>query len=106
MAISPPVTRTLPRRLTGSDLRAAVLGSYAEGMTVLRQAYRVTEDDSDELDLVAVPSRSEWWVTRRISGRVTVWAASGEDQAHTEFDRLLAEPSPRGRWHEAGTLEQ
>jgi hypothetical protein len=102
MTITSTALRTPSRhhhRIAASDLRAAIFGDYNEAMIVHRQAHRITGDDSDEL--VLIEAHQEWWVTRRISDRVVVWAYGGELQAESGFDDELQEPSPRGKWIES-----
>jgi hypothetical protein len=82
---------------TAARIRAAMLGHPTEGLRIARQAYRISETDSDELALVSVGEQS-WWVAQRVSDRLTVWAHPGEDEAHEGFERLLA----TGGWREAG----
>lgn len=82
---------------TAARIRAAMLGHAAEGLRIARQAYRITETDSDELALIGVGEQS-WWVAQRVSDRLTVWAHPGEDEAHEGFERLAS----TGGWREAG----
>jgi hypothetical protein len=85
--------------ITGSDIHAAILGRYSTDMVIHRQAWRITDDDSDELILLQV--RREWWVGRRISDRTTVWACQSGRHAASTFEELLADGRDRGNWHEA-----
>ena len=90
--------------ITASQLRSAMLGRPIEGVEIVRQAWRVTDDDSDELNLVS--ARGGWWVVRRASDQITVWAYAGETEAETGFERLVAagrhgEPE----WHEATEVQ-
>jgi hypothetical protein len=96
---APRTPRWRHRRIEASDLRAAIFGDYDDAMTVHRQAHRTTSDDSDEL--VLVEAHDEWWVTRRVSDSVVVWAYGGEFQADLGFDGQLQEVSPRGVWIES-----
>lgn len=82
---------------TAAKIRAAMLGHPTEGLRIDRQAYRISETDSDELALVCVTEHS-WWVAQRVSDQLTVWAHPGEDEAHEGFERVLAS----GGWREAG----
>ncbi|MBE7186980.1 hypothetical protein [Jatrophihabitans endophyticus] len=73
--------------VTGSQIRAAMLGSPVDGLEVVRQACRVTSTDSDELVLLCVRG-SSWWVARRLGEQLAVWAFAGDDEAWDGFDRL------------------
>lgn len=74
--------------VSGAQIRAAMLGSAVDGLQVVRQARRVTSTDSDELVLLCVRGRS-WWVARRLSDQLAVWAYAGDDEAWDGFDRLM-----------------
>lgn len=93
-----------PRRIRAAEVRAAMFGTPVEGITVVRQAWRTTEDDSDELALIS--ARGSWWIARRISDQLTLWAFAGDVEAEESFDRLLdAARAGEAAWHEAtGTL--
>ena len=79
------------------QIRAAMLGVPVAGLRIHRQAWRVSEGDSDELVLLTLPDGS-WWSARRLSDRLSVWAYADEDDAWDGFDRLASEGAP---WHEA-----
>ena len=83
--------------MISKQVRAAMLGATVPGLRIHRQAWRVSDGDSDELVLVTV-SDGSWWVARRLSDRLSVWAYATEEQAWDGFDRLLAEGAP---WREA-----
>lgn len=74
--------------VTGAQIRAAMLGTSVDGLRVVRQARRVTDTDTDELVLLCVRERS-WWVARRLSDQLAVWAYAGDDEAWDGFDRLV-----------------
>lgn len=76
-------------QVDAAQIRAAMLGTTVAGLEVVRQARRVTSSDSDELVLLCVRGRS-WWVARRLSERLAVWAYAGDDEAWDGFDRLMA----------------
>ena len=82
---------------TAARIRSAMFGSATDGIRVERQAWRTTDTDSDELALLCV--RGSWWVARRISDRLSVWAYAGDDEADTGFERRMAEAG--GSWTEA-----
>jgi hypothetical protein len=96
-----------PRRraVTPSQLRGVMLGRAIEGVEVVRQAYRIFTDDSDEL--VLVNARGQWWVARRASDRITLWAFVGDSEAEDAFERLLHDDAHPGadaddlEWHQA-----
>jgi hypothetical protein len=89
-------TRT--KAVTPSQLRAAMLGRPVRGVDVIRQAWRVTEDDSDEL--VLINARGRWWVARRTSDRITLWAYVGDSEAEAAFERLIQDDQPDElAWH-------
>jgi hypothetical protein len=89
---------TRARAVTPSQLRAAMLGRPVRGVEVVRQAWRVTEDDSDEL--VLINARGRWWVARRTSDQITLWAYVGDSEADAAFERLTADAEPFERaWH-------
>jgi hypothetical protein len=92
-------TRARPPRVEGADLYAAILGRYRDDMVVRRQAHRVSETDSDEL--ILVEAQQEWWVARRLSEHVVVWAYPDHDRADAGFDELLTETGGRGAWIES-----
>ncbi len=92
-------TTSRPARIGGADVRAAILGHYAPGLIVQRQAHRITDIDSDEL--IMMQARGDWWVARRISDAVVVWACGDIDAAHSEFDDLLRVADGRGPWIES-----
>jgi hypothetical protein len=83
--------------VTTKQIRAAMLGTPAPGLRIHRQPWRVSDGDSDELVLLTLRDGS-WWVARRVSDRLSVWAWAGEDEAWDGYDRLLAEGSA---WREA-----
>lgn len=83
---------TRPRAVTPSQLRAAMLGRPIEGVRVVRQAWRVHDDDSDEL--VLIDARGKWWVARRSSDRITLWAYVGDAEAEVAFERLVHDDGP------------
>ena len=84
--------------VTGAQIRTAMLGTAVEGLQVVRQARRVTETDSDELVLLCVRGAS-WWVARRLSEQLAVWAYGGDDEAWAGFDRLM----DGAEWREASS---
>jgi hypothetical protein len=89
-------TRT--RAVTPDQLRAAMFGRPVRGVEVVRQAWRVSDDDSDELALIN--ARGRWWVARRTSDRITLWAYVGDSEAEVAFDRLVADGRPdESAWH-------
>ena len=69
-------------------IRRAMLGVVAPDVRIERQAWRVTDDDSDELVMVCLDSGS-WWVAQRASDRLTVWAHTDDEQASIAFDAVL-----------------
>ena len=73
--------------ITATDVRAAMFGAEVDGVQIVRQAWRTSDDDSDELTLI--DARGDWWVARRISCRVTVWAFAGDMEAEDGFDQLV-----------------
>lgn len=73
--------------ITSAQVRAAMLGSPLDGVRVVRQAWRVTDDDSDELALLN--ARGSWWVARRLSAQVTIWFHTDEIEAEDGFEQLL-----------------
>lgn len=89
---------THTRAVTPSQLRAAMLGRPVEGVRVVRQAWRIRDDDSDEL--VLLDARGSWWIARRNADRITLWAFVGDAEAEMAFERLVddqgAEHVP---WH-------
>ena len=87
--------------VTGSQIRAAMLGTPVEGLLVVRQARRITATDSDELVLLCVRDAS-WWVARRLSEHLAVWAYAGDDEAWEGFDRLMDGDG----WREASDAEE
>ncbi len=94
------MTGARTRRISAADVRAAMFGTPVEGITVVRQAWRTTEDDSDELALIS--ARGSWWIARRISDRLTIWAFAGDLEAEATFDTLLAAArSGEPEWNEA-----
>lgn len=94
--------RATLERVTPERIRAAMFGTPVPGVRVIRQAWRVTEADSDELALLRV--RGEWWVARRVSASLVIWAVPGETEAEECFDRLVADDAAAGRpWTEAVT---
>lgn len=89
-------TRT--RAVTPSQLRAVMLGRPVEGVRVVRQAWRVRDDDSDEL--VLLDARGSWWVARRTADRITLWAYVGDAEAEAAFERLVEdEGAEHAAWH-------
>ncbi|WP_375502296.1 hypothetical protein [uncultured Jatrophihabitans sp.] len=91
------MAKTLSIGAATKQIRAAMLGAPDNGMQIHRQAWRVSDGDSDELVLLTMRDGS-WWVARRLSDRLSVWAYAGEDEAWDGFDRLAAEGAT---WHEA-----
>lgn len=87
------------RAVTPSQLRAAMLGRPVDGVEVVRQAWRVTDDDSDEL--VLINARGRWWVSRRASDQITLWAFVGDTEAEAAFERLVHDGTPDLEWHQA-----
>jgi hypothetical protein len=86
------------RAVTPSQLRAAMLGRPVRGVEVVRQAWRVTDDDSDEL--VLIDARGRWWVAQRASDRITLWAYVGDSEAEAAFDRVVEQGQPDElAWH-------
>ncbi len=84
--------------MTPSQLRAAMLGRPVEGVEVIRQAWRVRGDDSDELVLIS--ARGRWWVARRAGEQITLWAYVGDSEAETAFERLIVAETPdEVAWH-------
>jgi hypothetical protein len=76
-----------------------MFGTPVEGLNVARQAWRTTEDDSDELALIS--ARGSWWIAQRISDRLTLWAFAGDVEAEAGFDALLEQAgSGDAAWHE------
>ena len=73
--------------ITSAEVRAAMFGMPVPGVRVVRQAWRTTADDSDEL--VLIEARDGWWVARRISDQLTVWAYAGDMEAEEGFDQLV-----------------
>ena len=89
---------TRARAVTPSQIRAAMLGRPIEGVHVVRQAWRVRDDDSDELSLI--DARGTWWVARRSSDRITLWACVGDAEAEVAFERLVHDDGPDHlAWH-------
>jgi hypothetical protein len=89
---------TRPRAVTPSELRAAMLGRPVEGVRVVRQAWRVRDDDSDEL--VLLDARGSWWIARRTADRITLWAYVGDAEAEEAFERLVHdEGTEHVAWH-------
>jgi hypothetical protein len=86
-----------PRPITPSQLRKAMLGRPVAGVEVVRQAWRVTEDDSDEL--VLINARGQWWVARRASDQITLWAYVGDNEAEAAFERLVQDGHDEQSWH-------
>ena len=84
--------------MTPSQLRAAMLGRPVDGVEVVRQAWRVRGDDSDEL--VLINARGQWWVARRAADQITLWAYVGDTEAEAAFERLVVADSPDDvAWH-------
>jgi hypothetical protein len=104
-----PTNRTLDeraratlQRITPERIRAAMCGTPVPGVQVVRQAWRVSDTDSDELALLRV--RGEWWVARRLSASFVIWAHPGEAEADECFDRLITDDAGTSRaWTEAAT---
>lgn len=90
---------TRARAVTPSQLRGAMLGRPVPGVEVVRQAWRVHDDDSDEL--VLLNARGQWWVARRASEQITLWAFVGDIEAEAAFERLLDDGTPDLAWHVA-----
>lgn len=94
--------RATLERVTPERIRAAMFGTPVPGVQVIRQAWRVTESDSDELALLRV--RGEWWVARRVSASLVIWAVPGEAEADECFDRLVTDDAAAGHpWTEVVT---
>ncbi len=94
--------RATLQRVTPQRIRAAMCGTPVPGVQVVRQAWRVSDTDSDELALLRV--RGEWWVARRLSASFVIWAHPGESEADECFDRLVADDAATPRaWTEAAT---
>jgi hypothetical protein len=91
------MTKAVSVSTTTKQIRAAMLGRPVTGLHIHRQAWRVSDGDSDELVLLTLRDGS-WWVARRLSDRLSVWAYAGEDEAWDGYDRLLAEGAA---WREA-----
>lgn len=91
------MAKTVTVAVMTKQIRAAMLGQSVPGLQIHRQAWRVRDTDTDELVLITVPDGS-WWVARRLSDQLSVWAYPGEDAAWDGFDRLAAEGAP---WSEA-----
>ena len=64
--------RATLQRVTPERIRAAMFGTPVPGVQMVRQAWRVSDTDSDELALLRV--RGEWWVARRVSASFVIWA--------------------------------
>ena len=90
-------TRCAP--IVGADVRAALLGRYRPEMKVVRQAFRVTDTDTDEM--IVVQARHEWWIGRRIDETITVWGCQSQLQAEEIYDALIGDVVDRGQWHQA-----
>lgn len=89
---------THARAVTPEELRAAMLGRQIPGVQVVRQAWRVTDDDSHEL--VLFDARGRFWVARRVSDKITLWAFVDDVEAEDAFERLVHEPgSEQLAWH-------
>jgi cyanophycinase-like exopeptidase len=87
-----------PRTVTPNQLRAAMLGRPVDGVEVVRQAWRVRGDDSDELVLIS--ARGRWWVARRTADQITLWAFVGDTEAEAAFERLVVSGTPDDvAWH-------
>jgi len=87
-----------PRAVTPSQLRWAMLGRPVDGVEVVRQAWRVRGEDSDEL--VLINARGKWWVARRAAEQLTLWAYVGDTEAEDAFERLIVADSPdEVAWH-------
>jgi hypothetical protein len=94
--------RATLERVTPERIRAAMFGTPVRGVQVVRQAWRVSDADSDELALLRV--RGEWWVARRVSASLVIWAHPGEAEAEECFERLVADDAGTTRpWTEAAT---
>jgi hypothetical protein len=75
-----------------------MLGRPVEGVEVVRQAWRVRGEDSDEL--VLINARGSWWVARRAAEQLTLWAYVGDSEAEVAFERLIDDESPdEVAWH-------
>lgn len=75
-----------------------MLGRPIEGVEVVRQAWRVRGDDSDEI--VLINARGKWWVARRAAELITLWAFVGDTEAELAFERLTHDQSPdETAWH-------
>jgi hypothetical protein len=75
-----------------------MLGRPIDGVEVVRQAWRVRGDDSDELVLIS--ARGRWWVARRTADQITLWAFVGDTEAEAAFERLVVSGTPDDvAWH-------
>lgn len=87
-------------RATAAQIRAAMFGDETSGAVVVRQARRLHEGDSDEIALLE--AGGAWWVARRTSAAVSVYAYIGDDEAEAGFERLsVAAEQGREQWAEA-----
>jgi hypothetical protein len=48
-----------------------------------------------------VNARDQWWVARRASDRITLWAFVGDTEAEAAFERLVHDGTPDLEWHQA-----
>ena len=85
--------------MVAAQIRAAMFGTATDGIRVQRQAWRISDTDSDELALLLV--RGSWWVARRVSDQLSVWAYAGDDEADIGFERRMTDAG--GRWTEAAS---
>lgn len=86
---------------TARDVRALMCGQGDPDVVVLRQAFRIRPDDSDEL--LVVRRGGDFWVSRRMSDRIEIWACIDDVDADEHLDRLA--PAADG-WVEARPVEQ
>ena len=103
-AVATPITQSSTTRarrapIVGADVRAALLGRYRPEMQVVRQAFRITDTDTDEI--VVLLARHEWWIGRRVGETITVWACQSQLQAEEIYDALISEDLDRGQWQQA-----
>lgn len=85
-----------PQQFTGSRIRDFMFGSGDHSLEVLRQAWRVWPDDSDEM--VLAQRGPDYWVARRLSDQVTIWACPDDVAADEQFEQLA---DPAEGWLEA-----
>ncbi|WP_375481657.1 hypothetical protein [uncultured Jatrophihabitans sp.] len=78
-----------PRRIrpTGRDVRQHLMGlTGGQEVRVVRQAYRIRQDDTDEVSVFA--NARDYWVAARIGDRVSVWACGNAAAADDKAERL------------------